>query len=85
MVIAIFDWFDKDPTRVDVNHDHEIVVAGQRAVGEFAGLVGKDGVAGVVYVGVQVVQFAANELGRLKGFKGNGLLFCGPDVFFDFG
>ena len=50
-------------------------------VGEFSGLVRKDGVAGVVYVGVYVAKFAAFELGGLEVFKRNGLWFSGADVF----
>ena len=44
-------------------------------------MVGKDGVAGVIYVGVYVAKFAAFELGGLESFKGNGLLLGRPDIF----
>jgi hypothetical protein len=57
------------------------MVTGQEAEREFACLVGEDGVTGVVYVCVHIAEFAANELGRLEGFKGNGLLFGGSDIF----
>ena len=50
-------------------------------MGKFPGLVRKDGVAGVMCVGVYVTKFAAFELGGLESFKGNGLLFGRPDVF----
>ena len=49
-------------------------------MGEFSGLVGKDGVAGVVYVGVHVAKFASFELGDWNVSRGMG--FCLVDLTF---
>jgi len=58
-VRAIFDGFNEDGTGVNLDHNHDVMITGLGAVGKFSGLVGEDGVAGVIHFGEDVVLLVA--------------------------
>ena len=65
---AILDGLNKDGAAVDFHHNHDVFVAHLGALGKFACLVGKDGVAHVVYCCVDILDFASPELSGVHHF-----------------
>ena len=61
-IFSVLDWFNEDSAAVNFDHDHYVLVSSLGPGGEFACLVGKDGLSGVVHLGVDVAYFAAPEL-----------------------
>ena len=61
-IFLVLDWLNEYGAAVDFNHDHDVLVASLGPGGEFACLVGKDGLSGVVHLGVDITYFAALEL-----------------------
>ena len=61
-IFLVLDGFNKYCTAVDFDHDHDVLMASLGMGGEFACLVGKDDLSGVIHLGVDVAFFAAPEL-----------------------
>ena len=76
-VTAIFDGFNKDGTGINLDHDHDVVIACLGAVGKFSSLVSEDGVAGVVHLGEDVPLLAALELRGPEILQGDGFWLGG--------
>jgi hypothetical protein len=60
-ILSAFHWFNQDATAVDLNEHHDVSVAGERAGGKLASLVGEDGFSDIVDFGVDVTEFLATE------------------------
>ena len=77
---TILDGLNKDGAAVNVHHDHYVFVARLGALGKLACLVGKNGVAYMVYLGVDILDFAPPELSRMPLFEGCRFGFGGAYV-----
>jgi hypothetical protein len=65
-IFAVLEGFNKYGAAVSFDHDHDVLMAGLGASGEFPCLVGEDVVSGVVHFGVDVVLLSAMESGRVE-------------------
>ena len=68
-IFSVLDGFNEDEAAVDVDHDHDVLMAGLGAGGDFACLVGEDGLSGVVRFGIAVAFFVAPELVGVEFLK----------------
>ena len=65
-IFAVLEWFNEYGAAVDFDHDHDVLMAGLGASGEFPCLVGEDGVSVVIHFGVDVTLLSATESGRVE-------------------
>jgi hypothetical protein len=79
-ISAILDGLNKDGATVNFHHNHDVFVACSGALGKFACLVGKNGVAHMVYLCVDILDFVSPELGGVHLFKGRRFGFGGAYV-----